>query len=82
MHNQLPSNAPTTPDQYHLRSHTNFSYRIFEEDLHSVVEARTETLQTLRELGPPDLVHLVKQQIKGTKQVRICVFFLSINSTD
>ncbi|OCK79280.1 chaps-domain-containing protein [Lepidopterella palustris CBS 459.81] len=34
---------------------------IFEEELHSAVEARSETLQTLRELGPPDLVHLVKQ---------------------
>jgi hypothetical protein len=49
--------------------HTDSSYRIFEEELHSVVEARTEALQTLRELGPPDLVHLVKQQVKGTKQV-------------
>ena len=45
--------------------------RIFEEELHSAVEARVDTLQTLRELGPPDLVHLVKQPIKSTtKQVR------------
>ncbi|OCL03732.1 chaps-domain-containing protein [Glonium stellatum] len=45
---------------------------IFEEELHSAVEARADTLQTLRELGPPDLVHLVKQPIKSTtKQVGI-----------
>lgn len=45
---------------------------IFEEELHSAVEARADTLQTLRELGPPDLVHLVKQPIKSTtKQVGV-----------
>ncbi|KAL0265190.1 bud site selection protein [Diplodia seriata] len=38
---------------------------IFEDEIQSVVDARTETLQSLRELGPPDLVHLVKQP-KGT----------------
>ncbi|KAF2144857.1 uncharacterized protein K452DRAFT_265270 [Aplosporella prunicola CBS 121167] len=38
---------------------------IYEDELHSVVDARTESLQALRELGPPDLVHLVKQP-KGT----------------
>ena len=42
--------------------------RIFEEELHTSVDARTESLQTLRELGPPDLVHLVKQPIKGTSR--------------
>ncbi|OCK96249.1 chaps-domain-containing protein [Cenococcum geophilum 1.58] len=45
---------------------------IFEEELHSAVEARADTLQALRELGPPDLVHLVKQPIKSTtKQVGV-----------
>ncbi|KAI9660092.1 MAG: hypothetical protein M1821_001444 [Bathelium mastoideum] len=39
---------------------------IFEDELQSVVDARTDTLQTLRELGPPDLVHLVKQPVKST----------------
>lgn len=29
------------------------------------IDARTEALQTLRELGPPDLVHLVKQSAKA-----------------
>ena len=29
--------------------------------MHESVEARTEGLSSLRELGPPDLVHLVKQ---------------------
>ncbi|OBT53396.1 hypothetical protein VE04_06732 [Pseudogymnoascus sp. 24MN13] len=32
-----------------------------EEVMHESVEARTEGLSSLRELGPPDLVHLVKQ---------------------
>ncbi|KAF5848730.1 hypothetical protein GGP41_009869 [Bipolaris sorokiniana] len=44
---------------------------IYEDELHSAIEARSESLQTLRELGPPDLVHLIKQPIKSaTKQVR------------
>ena len=44
--------------------------RLFEDDAHSVIEIRTDSLQTLRELGPPDLVHLVKQPIKSSlKQV-------------
>ena len=44
--------------------------RLYEDDAHSVVEIRTDGLQTLRELGPPDLVHLVKQPSKSsTKQV-------------
>ncbi|KAL1609931.1 bud site selection protein [Paraconiothyrium brasiliense] len=41
---------------------------IFEEELHSAIEARSETLQTLRELGPPDLVHLIKQPIRDVKK--------------
>ncbi|KAF2263740.1 chaps-domain-containing protein [Lojkania enalia] len=45
---------------------------IYEDELHSAIEARTESLQTLRELGPPDLVHLIKQPIKSaTKQVGV-----------
>ncbi|OQN95416.1 hypothetical protein B0A48_18431 [Cryoendolithus antarcticus] len=39
---------------------------LFEDDSHSVVEIRTDSLQGLRELGPPDLVHLVKQPNKST----------------
>jgi hypothetical protein len=42
--------------------------RIFEDDLHSVIDARTESLQTLRELGPPDLAQLVKIPIKGAQK--------------
>ncbi|KAK2858523.1 hypothetical protein FQN49_004647 [Arthroderma sp. PD_2] len=36
---------------------------LIEEDdtIYSSIDARTESLQNLRELGPPDLVHLVKQ---------------------
>ncbi len=49
----------------------NSRTRVFEEDIHSVVDARTDSLQALRELGPPDLVHLIKQPSKsGGKQVR------------
>ncbi|KAF1959533.1 chaps-domain-containing protein [Byssothecium circinans] len=45
---------------------------IYEEELHSAIEARSESLQTLRELGPPDLVHIIKQPIKSaTKQVGV-----------
>ncbi|KAI6083341.1 chaps-domain-containing protein [Hypoxylon rubiginosum] len=39
---------------------------ITEEVLHESVDARTETLVSLRELGPPDLVHLLKQNLRNT----------------
>ncbi|KAK6333865.1 hypothetical protein TWF730_004048 [Orbilia blumenaviensis] len=39
---------------------------LVEVDLHESLEARTESLLTLRQLGPPDLVHLIKVQPKGT----------------
>ncbi|KAL8933634.1 MAG: hypothetical protein Q9211_005672 [Gyalolechia sp. 1 TL-2023] len=42
---------------------------IIEEEIESAVDSRNEALPALRELGPPDLVHLVKQSIKsGNKQ--------------
>ncbi|KZM28367.1 bud site selection protein [Ascochyta rabiei] len=41
---------------------------IYEDELHSAIESRSESLQTLRELGPPDLVHLIKQPIKSTSK--------------
>ncbi|PYI21221.1 clathrin-coated vesicle protein [Aspergillus violaceofuscus CBS 115571] len=41
--------APAVPEIYE------------EEDIYAAVDARTESLQNLRELGPPDLVYLVKQ---------------------
>ncbi|KAH7088444.1 Chs5p-Arf1p-binding proteins-domain-containing protein [Paraphoma chrysanthemicola] len=45
---------------------------IYEDELHSAIDARSESLQTLRELGPPDLVHLIKQPIKSaTKQIGV-----------
>lgn len=41
-----------------------------EEDIYVAVDARTESLQSLRELGPPDLVYLVKQpKANSTRQV-------------
>ena len=45
-------------------------YRVTEEALHESIDARTESLVALRELGPPDLVHLLKQGVRNTgKQV-------------
>jgi len=41
---------------------------LYEEDHQSAVDVRTDTLQTLRELGPPDLVHLIKQPNKSTSR--------------
>ncbi|TGJ80671.1 hypothetical protein E0Z10_g8105 [Xylaria hypoxylon] len=39
---------------------------ISEEVIHEAIDARTETLVSLRELGPPDLVHLLKQNLRNT----------------
>jgi hypothetical protein len=38
---------------------------ITEEALHESIDARTESLSGLRELGPPDLVHLLKQAVRN-----------------
>ncbi|KAL4810021.1 Chs5p-Arf1p-binding proteins-domain-containing protein [Aspergillus unguis] len=46
--------APAVPEIYE------------EEDLLAAVDARTESLQNLRELGPPDLVYLIKQPKTGS----------------
>lgn len=43
--------------------------RIIEDEIESAIEARNEALQNIRELGPPDLVHLVKQTKSGGRQV-------------
>lgn len=44
---------------------------MIEQDIESTIEARNEALPSLRELGPPDLVHLIKQSAKsGGRQVR------------
>lgn len=50
--------------------------RIVEEEIESAIESRNDALQTIRELGPPDLVHLVKQAKSGGRQVssRHCFF--------
>ncbi|KAL4870948.1 hypothetical protein BDV12DRAFT_164969 [Aspergillus spectabilis] len=43
-----------------------------EEDILAAVDARSESLQNLRELGPPDLVYLVKQPKTGaTRQTGV-----------
>ncbi|KAJ2998953.1 hypothetical protein NUW58_g151 [Xylaria curta] len=39
---------------------------ISEEVIHESIDARTEQLVSLRELGPPDLVHLLKQNLRNT----------------
>ena len=44
-------------------------FRIVEEEIETSIESRNEALQTIRELGPPDLVHLVKQAKSGGRQV-------------
>ncbi|KAK7995277.1 hypothetical protein PG990_014050 [Apiospora arundinis] len=45
---------------------------ISEEVLHESIEARTESLVSLRELGPPDLVHLLKQNLRtATRQTGV-----------
>lgn len=36
-----------------------------EEVLHESIDARTESLIALRELGPPDMVHLLKQNLRN-----------------
>jgi hypothetical protein len=56
--------APAVPEYASIPSlqcqTTYNSTRLTEEILHESIEARTEALATLRELGPPDLVHLIK----------------------
>ncbi|EAQ87675.1 conserved hypothetical protein [Chaetomium globosum CBS 148.51] len=43
-----------------------------EEVLHEAIDARTDSLASLRELGPPDLVHLIKQPLRsGGKHVSV-----------
>lgn len=40
--------------------------------MHEAIDARTESLISLRELGPPDLVHLAKQPLRNAgKQVSL-----------
>lgn len=50
-----------------------YNSRIYEEeDIYAAIDARTESLQSLRELGPPDLIYLVKQpKANANRQVRI-----------
>ncbi|PKY08531.1 chaps-domain-containing protein [Aspergillus campestris IBT 28561] len=54
--------APAVPELYE------------EEDIFAAVEARTESLQNLRELGPPDLVYLVKQPKSNTGRQQTGVY--------
>ena len=43
---------------------------MIEQNIESALDSRNEALPTLRELGPPDLVYLVKQSTKsGARQV-------------
>lgn len=41
---------------------------ITEEVLHECIDARTDSLNSLRELGPPDLVHLLKQNLRNPQK--------------
>lgn len=46
--------------------------RITEEILQESVDVRTESLSQLRELGPPDLVHLLKQTSRSVAKPVCC----------
>ena len=46
-------------------------YRVVEEELEAAVESRNEALATIRELGPPDLVHLVKQSKSSGRSIGV-----------
>lgn len=56
-----------------MRVKLNRNRRLFEDDSHSVIEIRTDSLQTLRELGPPDLVHLIKQPTKSSTAKQVII---------
>ena len=66
--------APSVPE-YVLQVNSSdevsddLTIRLVEEEIESAIESRNEALQTIRELGPPDLVHLVKQAKSGGRQV-------------
>lgn len=47
---------------------TNPIARLFEEEHQPAVDVRSETLSSLRELGPPDLVQLTKQSTKSSSK--------------
>ncbi|RQM06264.1 hypothetical protein DH86_00001055 [Scytalidium sp. 3C] len=47
-----------------------------EEVLHESTDARTESLPTLRELGPPDLVQLIKQTPRSPGKQSTCGYTL------
>lgn len=59
----LAINRPNGPTIIDLRLTPECFPRIYEEEenIYAAVDARSESLQNLRELGPPDLVYLVKQ---------------------
>lgn len=71
------SRIPFSPSSHLIltSSLTRLSHnRIVENDISESIYARTESLQALRELGPPDLVHLTKSQPKaGIKEVKIAL---------
>ena len=71
----FPLPSPPIPNPILTSCLTRLSYnRIVENDISESIYARTESLQALRELGPPDLVHLTKSQPKaGIKEVKIAL---------
>lgn len=56
------------PEQW---SSNTTAIRIVEHEIHDALNARLDSLQVLRELGPPDLVHLTKSHgpKSGVKEV-------------
>ena len=83
----LPSNLEEGCQETHLpyigACFSKFSITfptLFEDEEQPAVDIRTELLPSLRELGPPDLVHLIKQSTKSSsRQVRcqIALLFLT-----
>lgn len=49
-------------------------HRMTEDELHESIAARTEVLASLRELGPPDLVQLIKQAPRNPGKPQVCLY--------
>jgi hypothetical protein len=73
-------NLASGKQSFHLKTTISYGFleatandetcRVFEAELDVAIDNRNESLPSLRELGPPDLVHLIKQSTKSGRQVR------------
>lgn len=55
---------------------------LFEDDAHQVLAIRTDSLQSLRELGPPDLLHLTKQPAKSNSASKQFAVYHHVTGVD